>query len=208
MHSDAFSTISLHSIPLHSSPAAWHCILLHFDAFTYVAFWYWCICLPSYAFSMLHLVQGAFVCIQMHPFLDAFLSSVAFSCIQCTRCIHVHSLYVAFHTWCILTHYDTFCSRCILNVLHSTYDAFMCIILYSRALWRNNTRDRMRWNAPDCGTTHTYTREAERTQGQTHMWTQRIWRLDGLWACHKACPWSTHVPLHVIQVFIRLLSVP
>ena len=32
--------------------------------------------------------------------------------------------------------------------------------------------------------------------------------LDGLWACHKACPWSTHVPLHVIQVFIRLLSVP
>jgi hypothetical protein len=72
MHSDAFSTISLHSIPLHSSPAAWHCILLHFDAFTYVAFWYWCICLPSYAFSMLHLVQGAFVCIQMHPFLDAF----------------------------------------------------------------------------------------------------------------------------------------
>jgi hypothetical protein len=72
MHSNAFSTISLHSIPLHSSPAAWHCILLHFDAFTYVAFWYWCICLPSYAFSMLHLVQGAFVCIQMHPFLDAF----------------------------------------------------------------------------------------------------------------------------------------
>ena len=72
MHSDAFSTISLHSIPLHSSPAAWHCIHLHFDAFTYVAFWYWCICLPSYAFLMLHLVQGAFVCIQMHPFLDAF----------------------------------------------------------------------------------------------------------------------------------------
>ena len=28
--------------------------------------------------------------------------------------------------------------------------------------------------------------------------------LDGLWAC----PWSTHVPLHVIEVFIRLLSVP
>ena len=29
----------------------------------------------------------------------------------------------------------------------------------------------MRKNAPDCGTTHTYTREAERTQGQTHTWT-------------------------------------
>ena len=28
--------------------------------------------------------------------------------------------------------------------------------------------------------------------------------LDGLWAC----PWSIHVPLDVIQVFIRLFSVP
>ena len=33
--------------------------------------------------------------------------------------------------------------------------------------------------------------------------------LDGLWACHKARHKSTHVPLHVIQVFIfRLLSIP
>jgi hypothetical protein len=32
--------------------------------------------------------------------------------------------------------------------------------------------------------------------------------LDGLWACHKACQCSTHVPLHAIQVFIGLLSVP
>jgi len=56
------------------------------------------------------------------------------------------------------------------------------------------------------GTTHTYTREAERTQGQTHM---DGYGLDGLWACHKACQWRTHVPLHVIQVFIfRLLSIP
>jgi hypothetical protein len=63
---------------------------------------------------------------------------------------------------------------------------------------------RMHQNTP--GTTHTYTREAERTQGQTHM---DEYGLDGLWACHKACQWSTHVPLHVIQVFIfRLLSIP
>ena len=55
---------------------------------------------------------------------------------------------------------------------------------YSRHMRQNaqectSMSDRMRWNvswnAPDCGTTHTYTREAERTQGQTHMWTQRIW---------------------------------
>ena len=42
----------------------------HEPAFMDVAFWYSCICLPSYAFSMLHLlhlVQGAFVCIRMHP---------------------------------------------------------------------------------------------------------------------------------------------
>ena len=32
--------------------------------------------------------------------------------------------------------------------------------------------------------------------------------LDGLWACQKACQCSTHVPLHAIQVFIRLLFVP
>jgi len=29
--------------------------------------------------------------------------------------------------------------------------------------------------------------------------------LDGLWACHKACHNSTHVPLHVIQVFIECI---
>ena len=32
--------------------------------------------------------------------------------------------------------------------------------------------------------------------------------LDGLWACQKACQCSTHVPLHAIQVVIRLLPVP
>ena len=66
----------------------------------------------------------------------------------------------------------------------------------------------MRKNAPEYTKDHTYLhkREAERTQGQTHM---DGYGLDGLWACHKACHKSTHVPLHVIQVFIfRLLSVP
>ena len=32
--------------------------------------------------------------------------------------------------------------------------------------------------------------------------------LDGLRACQKACQCSTHVPLHAIQVVIRLLPVP
>jgi hypothetical protein len=42
----------------------------------------------------------------------------------------VHSLYVAFYTCRILTHSNTFSAWCILNVLHSTCDAFMCIIVY------------------------------------------------------------------------------
>ena len=160
--------------------------------------------------------------------------SFAFSCIHCTRCIHVHSLYVAFYTCRILTHSNTFSAWCILNVLHSTCDAFRCntdallcipvhlqggkipdfderrgaILLVSWCLRMHmNAHEcvRMRQNAPEYTRdhTHTYTREAERTQGQTHM---DGYGLDGLWACHKARHKSTHVPLHVIQVFIFRLG--
>ena len=59
----------------------------------------------------------------------------------------------------------------------------------------------MRTNAPDSRTKHTYTREAERTQGYTHMEACSM-EPDGL---RTGCE---RVPLHVIQVFLRLLSVP
>ena len=59
----------------------------------------------------------------------------------------------------------------------------------------------MRTNAPDSWTTHTNTREAERTQGYTHMEACSM-EPDGL---RTGCE---RVPLHAIQVFIRLLSVP
>jgi hypothetical protein len=38
MHFNAFSSFSLHFIQMHSSPAAWYCILLHLYAFMYDAF--------------------------------------------------------------------------------------------------------------------------------------------------------------------------
>ena len=47
---------------------------------------------------------------------------------------------------------------------------------------------RMRKNAPDCGITHTYTREAERTQGQT--WTDMGW--TGCEAVHSSTPGLGH----------------
>ena len=113
---------------------------------------------------------------------------------------------------------------CILPVMHS--DALLCIpvhlggkipdfderlgaiLLVSWCLRMHlNAHEcaRMRQNAPEYTRdhTHTYTREAERTQGQTQM---DGYGLDGLWACHKACHKSTHVPLHVIQVFIFRLG--
>jgi hypothetical protein len=103
----------------------------------------------------------------------------------------VHSLYVAFYTCRILTHSNTFSAWCILNVLHSTCDASECIIMYSSALRRKNTRFRwapgrdltrfmmlknahectwMQKNASECTVIHqgphTYLhkRKAERTQ--------------------------------------------
>ena len=142
----------------------------------------------------------------------------------------MHSLYVAFYTCRILTHSNTFSAWCVLNVLHSTCDASECIIMYSSALRRKNTRFRwapgrdltrfmmlknahectwMHKNASECTRIHqgphTYLhkREAERTQGQTHM---DGYGLDGLWACHKACHKSTPMCHYMsVQVFIECI---
>jgi hypothetical protein len=114
-------------------------------------------------------------------------------------------LYVAFYTCRILTHSNTFSAWCILNVLHSTCDAFRCIIMYSSALRRKNTRfrwapgrvllaswclrmhmnahecTRMRQNAPEYTRdhTHTYTREAgadSRPNSHGRIWAGRAGR--------------------------------
>jgi hypothetical protein len=76
----------------------------------------------------------------------------------------------------------------------------------------------MRQNAQECTSMRKNAFECTGLWNHTHILTQEKpsglkakltcgrngYGLDGLWAC----PWSTHVPLHVIQVFIRLLSVP
>ena len=59
---------------------------------------------------------------------------------------------------------------------------------------------RMRKNAPDCGITPDLHKRS-RADSRPNM---DRYGLDGLWACQKACQCSTHVPLHAIQVFIRI----
>ena len=175
--------------------------LLHINAF--ICIHVWCILILMHSLTFIRIFNAAFGtrCIHVH------LNASFFGCIFLACCILVHSLHkmhsCAFFVCCILTcriltHFNTFSAWCILNVLHSTCDAFRCIIMNSSALRRKNTRfrwapgrvllaswclrmhmnahecTRMRQNAPEYTRdhTHTYTREAERTQGQTHG---RIW---------------------------------
>ena len=127
----------------------------------------------------------------MHSQLDAFSNVL--------HLVHViHSCALPYVCILNVMHFCAFLCmqmRCIL--MHSNYDAFMCINSYSssrrrmndlehaprtadsliHAAWcvriHNNTLKcvRMRTNAHNCAglVVHTYTRDAKRTQGQTHM---------------------------------------
>jgi len=104
----------------------------------------------------------------------AFIAQDAFMCILCM----LHSIHAASQR--ISTLFNTFSAWCILNVLHSTCDAFRCIIMYSSALRRKNTR--FRWapgrdltrfmmlkNAHECTWMHMNAQECVRMHQNIHQ---------------------------------------
>ena len=121
-------------------------------------------------------------CIQMHSNYDAFMCITVFMHSECDayKCIlmHANALHSdAFRLWCIYVHKSVFQSakedHCPIWMCHARrddsiilaswrlQDAYKCIQIHTNA----SKCVRMRTHAPDSWTTHTYTREAERTQG-------------------------------------------
>ena len=125
LHGTAYFCIYTHSCMMHSDIDAFAYIHTHFQC----CIWYKvhscafeCILLWLHFLSLLHS--------------RAFIAQDAFMCILCI-------FFVCCILTCrILTHFNTFSAWCILNVLHSICDAFRCIIMYSSALRRKNTRFR------------------------------------------------------------------
>ena len=121
-------------------------------------------------------------CIQMHSDYDAFMCITVFMHSECDayKCILMHADALhsdAFRLWCIYVHKSVFQSakedHCPIWMCHARrddsiilaswrlQDAYKCIQIHTNA----SKCVRMRTHAPDSWTTHTYTREAERTQG-------------------------------------------
>ena len=188
---------SLTFIRIFNAAFGTRCIHVHLNASFFGCIFLAC-CILVHSLHKMHSCAFFVCCILYMPHLNAFqyilsldLGAFWMCCIlpvmhlNASLCIPVHlggkipdfderrdAILLA--SWCLRMHMDA-------NVHECTW---------------------MRQNASECARIHqgphTYLhkREAERTQGQTHM---DGYGLDGLWACHKACHKSTHVPLHVIH---------
>jgi hypothetical protein len=162
--------INMHSPALH---------LLHHNAFSI-----WCIymhyyasiirCICIHCCIIMHLVHVMHLCALPYACILNVMHTNAFGCMQ-MRCIRMHSDYDAF--MCI-NPYSSPRRRTIARfgcamrgamiasyLLHDGFkmhtNAYKCIRIHTNA----SKCVRMRTHAPDSWTTHTYTREAERTQG-------------------------------------------
>jgi uncharacterized membrane protein len=150
MHINAFWCIFIIFIAFHPNAFFTCCMVLHIIAF--IRIHVWCILILMHLLTFIRMFNAAFGtrCIHVHlnaSYFGCIFLAVAFSCIHCTRCIHVHSLYVAFY---ICRIYNAF--QYILSLVHFECAAFYlwciqmqyrCIVMYSSALRRKNTR--FRW---------------------------------------------------------------
>ena len=188
MHINAFWCIFNIFIAFHRNAFFTCCMVLHIFAF--IRIHVWCILILMHLLTFIRIFNAAFGTRCIHAHLNAFY----YGCIFLACCILVHSLHkmhscaffvcVAFYTCRILTHSNTFSAWCILNVLHSTCDAFRCIIMYSSALRRKNTR--FRWapgrdltsfmmlkNAHECTWMHKNASECTRIHQGPHTYLHK-----------------------------------
>jgi hypothetical protein len=141
---------------LHS--CAFQCIQQNFIAFYFDAFLICCMLTHSFAFWRIHVGCILVRCISVHLPALHLLHHNAFSiwcismhfhasiirCISILCCIIMHLVHVI-HSWalpyvCILNMMHISAFRCMLMrciLMHSNYDAFMCINSYSSSRRRN-----------------------------------------------------------------------